>query len=180
MSKEQWNVDDFLGLVMDLWYNVFDKELKALKLKFQQYDANADGTLNFDEFVTVTKRLFPSLARNFSQREMTELYSSFSGDDGVISEEEFFIAIQRLFRESVSLANISASTSVEDKLKSLATGVSGWVCGVAALQFACFLTLSARSCVITASLFADPTALPAGLRSAKSTARETKRHPFSR
>ena len=124
MSQEKWNVDVFVGLTMDLWYDVFEEELKTLRRKFQEYDANEDGTLNFDEFVTVTKRLFPVLARKSSERELTELYSSFAGDDGVISEDEFFVAIQCLFRKSVALANIHASVSVEDKLKNLAAGVS--------------------------------------------------------
>jgi hypothetical protein len=115
-TGKSWDVDSFLNVVMDCWYEAHAERLDRTAQVFFESDENGDGELTLNEFTTAVRVLEPHCPDD----DIVELYDRIAGDDGVIDAEEFaegvmllhahMISQHRRIREARREANLRAAS----------------------------------------------------------------------
>lgn len=97
-AGKSWDIDSFLTVVMDCWYEAHHERLDRTAQVFFESDENGDGELTLNEFTTAVRVLEPHCPND----DIVELYDRIAGDDGVIDAEEFAEGVMLLHAHMIS------------------------------------------------------------------------------
>ena len=119
---KSWDVDTFLEVVMESWYESYNERLDRTAQVFFESDENGDGELTLSEFTTAVRILEPHCPDD----DIVELYDKIAGDDGVIDAEEFAEGVMLLHSHMISQHRRIREARREANLKAAAmSAISG-------------------------------------------------------